>query len=84
MTEPKGLIDRGGGYYRIHLREQLDPQQNGWFADLDLQQTPVGGTILAGLLPDQAALHGILSRVRDLGLTLLDVQCLSLHGERDV
>jgi hypothetical protein len=81
MSASNEPIDRGGGYYRIHLREQLDPQRNSWFADLRVLPGPAGGTILEGLLPDQAALHGVLSRVRDLGLTLLDVECRARQQE---
>jgi hypothetical protein len=77
MSEHPDPMDRGGGYYRIHLREELGPQRRDWFADLNVRYAQAGGTILEGVLPDQAALHGLLGRVRDLGLTLLDVQFLS-------
>lgn len=61
-----------GGLYRIHVREELTAQRKSWFADLHMRHDPTGGTVLEGVL-DQAALHGVLTRVRDLGLTLLDV-----------
>lgn len=49
-----------------HVRED-------WFEGLDIAQAPNGETIISGMF-DQAALHGILSRIRDLGLVLLSVQ----------
>ena len=74
MSEHPDPIDVGGGFYRIHLRETLGPQRHAWFADLNMRTVQAGGTILEGRLPDQAALHGLLGRLRYLGLTLLDVQ----------
>jgi hypothetical protein len=47
-----------------------------WFDDLLVQELDGGSTHLQGDLPDQAALHGLLNRVRDLGMTLLSVQRL--------
>lgn len=49
-----------------HIRE-------GWFEGLTLSATPAGETIINGEF-DQAALHGVLNRIRDLGLVLLSVQ----------
>ncbi|NJO83492.1 MAG: hypothetical protein HC828_12170 [Blastochloris sp.] len=60
----------------MYLREQLGERRIEWFTDLTIHTPEGGGTILEGLLPDQSALHGVLSRVRDLGLTLLDVTCI--------
>jgi hypothetical protein len=59
--------------YHIRIREQLDPAWSAWFDGLTVVKEADGNTLLAGLVVDQAALHGILMRVRDLGLTLLAV-----------
>lgn len=59
--------------YHIRIREHLDPGWAAWFDGLSVVNQADGNTLLAGLVADQAALHGILTRVRDLGLTLLAV-----------
>ena len=61
-------------YYRIHIKEQLDAHWAEWFEGMALSYMADGGTILDGTLVDQAALYGLISKVRDLGLTLLAVQ----------
>jgi hypothetical protein len=60
-------------YYEIKIKENLDPSWSHWFAGLDLAQLEGGQTLLSGSLPDQAALHGLLERIRDLNLTLISV-----------
>jgi len=60
--------------YRIHLRGCLDERWFRQFAGLTLTYTADGDTIIAAAALDQAALHAILSRVRDLGLELIAVQ----------
>jgi hypothetical protein len=59
--------------YHIQIREHLDPEWSAWFDGLTVVHQADGNTVLAGPVVDQAALHGILMRVRDLGLTLLAV-----------
>ena len=59
--------------YHIRIRGHLDPQWSAWFDGLTVVNQVDGDTVLAGPVVDQAALHGILMRVRDLGLTLLAV-----------
>jgi hypothetical protein len=59
--------------YRIRVRGHLDARWSAWFGGLAVTHEPDGDTTLAGLLPDQAALYGLLSRLRDLNLTLLAV-----------
>jgi hypothetical protein len=59
-------------HYTIRVREQLIPEQwETWFSGLTLEILPNGGMQLSGPVPDQAALYGILNRIRDLGLTLI-------------
>ena len=60
-------------YYEIKIRGHLDPRWSEWFADLRLTHLEGNETLLSGLLPDQAALHGLLERIRDLNLTLVSV-----------
>ena len=60
--------------YRITIEGTLDGSWSAWFDGLALAQDADGNTTLDGAVRDQAALHGLLARVRDLGLTLLAVE----------
>ena len=60
-------------YYEIKVRDHLDPRWSQRFAGLELTHLEENQTLLSGPLPDQAALHGLLERVRDLNLTLVSV-----------
>ena len=60
-------------YYEIKIAGHLDPHWADWFAGLELKHLEGDGTLLFGLLADQASLHGLLERIRDLNLTLISV-----------
>jgi hypothetical protein len=60
-------------WYEIRLRGRLDPRWSDWFDALALTAGADGVTTLRGPVVDQAALHGLLHRLRDLGLPLVSV-----------
>jgi hypothetical protein len=60
-------------YCEILVRGQLDSHWNTWFEGLQLTPLENGETLIAGPVQDQAALHGILAKIRDLDLHLLAV-----------
>src|SRR2546423_3877688 len=59
--------------YEIRLKGQLDHQWTDWFGELAITLQPNGDTLLSGPIVDQAALHGVLRKVRDLGMPLLSI-----------
>ncbi len=65
--------------YEIRVAEELDSRWSYWFTDIEIiagEGPSWRGTIMRGRLPDQAALYGLLGRIRDLNLTLLEVRRL--------
>jgi hypothetical protein len=63
--------------YEIVVEGVLDAHWSIWFDNLDVSgDADVGTTTLAGPVTDQSALHGLLSKIRDLGLPLLQVRCI--------
>jgi hypothetical protein len=62
-------------FCEIRVRGHLSPQWDEWFGGLAVAQEPNGETLLSGMLSDQAALYGVLGRVRDLGLALVSLHC---------
>ncbi len=64
----------GPAHYEIQIAEQIDDRMSKWFGDLELVSSELIGTIMRGEMADQAALFGVLGRIRDLGLVLVSVQ----------
>ena len=61
------------GRYEIRLKGHLDSRWAAWFDGLSLTNESDGTTIIRGPVVDQAALHGLLQKVRDMGLALVSV-----------
>jgi hypothetical protein len=61
------------GLYEIRLKGHLDDRWADWFEGLTITRADTGETLLRGPVVDQAALHGLLRKVRDLGLPLIAV-----------
>src|SRR3712207_6783053 len=61
-------------YYQITVQGHLDARWSTWFDGLTITNVADGTAVLAGPVRDQAALHGVLMKVRDLGLPLIAVQ----------
>ena len=68
-------MSAGEQYYEIHVQAVLDSSWMAWFENLRVNRQG-DHTVISGPIVDQAALHGILDKVRDLGLTLLLVRRL--------
>ena len=67
--------------YRIRMAGHLDDHWSNWFNGLALHHDGDGTTTLTGPIEDQAQLHGLLARVRDLGITLISVHALTELGQ---
>jgi hypothetical protein len=69
-------------YYEIKIKGHLDQLWSEQLAGLKLTHQEGDKTLLSGYLPDQAALHGLLERIRDLNLTLISVNHLAQSTHR--
>jgi len=65
--------------YEIRLEGHLDEHWSTWFDGMAVTRANDGTTTLRGLLVDQAALHGLLTKVRDLGASLIAVEVVAHH-----
>ncbi len=69
----------GSDYYEIRVKGYLEKHWETWFDGIILTDEPNGETLLSGAIRDQAALHGVIDRLRDLGLPLLSVRRVEPH-----
>lgn len=71
--------------YHITVKGNLDPKWSDWFDGFTITPDPGGSdeTVLTGPVPDQTALHGLLAKIRDLGLPLLSVVRVEGREEPD-
>ena len=70
---PASLPEDIGVHYKIRVKDQLEEHWSDWLGGLEISHDENGNSLLTGVIPDQAALHGILNQIRDLGLTLISV-----------
>ncbi len=75
MDERRGSTDRRNEAtrYEIRLQGRLDSSWADWLGGMSLTHASDGTTVVAGPVADQAALHGLLQKLRDMGVTLLSV-----------
>ena len=73
MSEIPAGPHHGPGRYEIRLKGHLDSRWAAWFDGLSLTNESDGTTLIHGPVTDQAALHGLLQKVRDVGLPLISV-----------
>ncbi len=71
------------GIYEIRIKGHLDDKWTDWFESLTITLEENGDTLLTGPVVDQAALHGLLKKVRDLGMPLVSVSPVE-PGQADV
>lgn len=70
-------------FYQIRIKGHLGFEWTDWFGGLAVTLEDNGDTLLTGPVVDQAALHGLLKKVRDLGMPLLSVNCIE-PGQADM
>lgn len=79
MTEPefRSSGNENPRQYRIIVRGHLRPSWSEWFEHLIITHEPDGTTSLTGPVVDQAALYGLINKMRDMGLILLSVEVIA-------
>ena len=70
-------------HYQIRIQGHLDAGWALWFDGLTISHESDGSSVLSGQIADQAALHGVLGKIRDLGLTLIAVHPLEQRTGED-
>lgn len=71
-------------HYELRVNGHLDQHWSAWFGGLTLSHETDGTTTLRGAVIDQAELHGLLTKVRDLGATLISVITIDGTGQHNV
>jgi hypothetical protein len=88
MRRPTAHAPEPPAAYRIQVQGCITPRWSDWFGGLSLTEDHAAGgrpvTTLSGLVPDQAALRGIINRLWDLNLTLIAVERLAPPAESEV
>jgi len=69
--------------YQIKIMESLGADWNEWFGGFAITQENDDGSLLTGMVADQAALYGLIRKLRDLHLTLLSLHRVDLRSERE-
>ncbi|HTK63688.1 MAG TPA: hypothetical protein VL595_14980 [Pseudonocardia sp.] len=92
MTQPAAQPDQQPGtqpsrqacqVYELRVRGLLEQRWSSWFDGLEIVPEPPENSVLIGPVPDQPALHGLLAKVRDLGLPLISVRLIEDRGRAD-
>jgi hypothetical protein len=68
-------------FYEIRVKGHISASWSSWFEGLDLRHEESGETVLSGPLADEAALHGVLAKIRDLGLPLVEMKRKDQRGD---
>jgi hypothetical protein len=66
--------------YEIRVEGHLGDSWSSWLAGMTIFHEKSGQTVLSGPLPDEPALHGVLAKIRDLGLSLVEVKRLATES----
>ena len=74
---------RAPAHYELRIEGHLDERWSAWFGGLTLIREDDGTTTLRGAVTDQAELHGLIAKVRDLGATLISVNTIDAPGCSD-
>jgi hypothetical protein len=72
---------KGQEIYQITVEGLLDDKWSQWFEGMEVTPQPGGETLLTGPVTDQAALHGLLQKIRDLGLPLVSVGPVGIEDD---
>jgi hypothetical protein len=82
MSNPQTVPDQPIDY-QIRVEGHLRAEWAEWFEGLSVSLEDNGDTLLTGPVVDQAALHGLLKKVRDLGMPLLSVNQVAIHSQKE-
>jgi hypothetical protein len=82
MNQRLGL--HAPAHYELRIEGHLDERWSSWFGGMTLLREDDGTTTLRGAVTDQAELHGLLAKVRDLGTTLISVKTIDAADRRHV